>query len=224
MTERSTSSHCSSSQYDDEPVGNGGERELDGEWGEDSEWLEYAGFEVDQGVDPSDRVWRREIASDINLVVCPSGSTSLTWRCRDHSHKRTMHFGIGDNATRREIKQLCECLGKPVKDGSQAKCVTDRGFGGRWCPEVCPITLFPFFMWIEHPDLGWVPTYGGPFDSYTIPEPDMEQTCPRIDLEYYRRRYDHDEGGWRLDEVESVELRVVAEETLIELNAWGDDG
>jgi hypothetical protein len=56
-------------------------------------------------------------------------------------------------------------------------------------PENCPITNLPFFMMIEHPDLGVVPTYGGPYDSYTIPEKDDGG-------DYYRERYDHDEGRW----------------------------
>lgn len=58
-----------------------------------------------------------------------------------------------------------------------------------WKPDVCPITGRRFFMWIEHPDLGYVPTYGGPYDSYTIPTRDdvSEFSC---------ERYDHDVGGW----------------------------
>ncbi|KWZ53340.1 hypothetical protein WK57_30595 [Burkholderia ubonensis] len=59
----------------------------------------------------------------------------------------------------------------------------------RWCPDECPVTGKPFFMWIAHPELGYVPTYGGPFDSYTIASPD--------DDGYFRaERYDHDEGSW----------------------------
>jgi len=41
-----------------------------------------------------------------------------------------------------------------------------------WCPDRDPITLRPFFMWIEHPERGMVPTYGGPFDSYTLADRD----------------------------------------------------
>ncbi|ELI3913496.1 ead/Ea22-like family protein, partial [Escherichia coli] len=37
----------------------------------------------------------------------------------------------------------------------------------QWRPDICPITGRAFFMWIEHPTLGNVPTYGGPLDSYT---------------------------------------------------------
>ncbi len=57
-------------------------------------------------------------------------------------------------------------------------------------PQKCPVTLRPFFMTIEHPELGMVATYGGPFDSYTIPEVDPE------DGRFRCERYDHDEGGW----------------------------
>lgn len=76
-----------------------------------------------------------------------------------------------------------------------------------WRPDFCPITGLPFFMWIEHYLHGRVPTYGGPFDSYTIPERSE-------DGEYLRERYDHDEGGWLVDEVEDVGLKVVAESVL----------
>lgn len=53
----------------------------------------------------------------------------------------------------------------------------------------CPITGERFFAVIEHPSRGFVPTYGGPFDSYTIPERDDEHS-------WSREHYDHDEGGW----------------------------
>lgn len=53
----------------------------------------------------------------------------------------------------------------------------------------CPITGRPYFMHIEHPDLGDVPTYGGPFDSYTTPAIDEEG-------EIRCERYDHDAGDW----------------------------
>lgn len=93
-----------------------------------------------------------------------------------------------------------------------------------WCPDVCPITLLPFFMWIEHPDRGWIPTYGGPYDSWTIPEPDLPELrdgekVDRKDIEYTRERFCHDRGAWI--ECETVEFRVVLEEALIDLGAWG---
>ncbi|HDV4799522.1 TPA: hypothetical protein RI264_001308 [Klebsiella pneumoniae] len=59
----------------------------------------------------------------------------------------------------------------------------------QWKPDVCPITGRRFFLWIEHPEFGYVPTYGGPYDSYTIPTRDS-------DGEFSCERYDHDFGGW----------------------------
>lgn len=53
----------------------------------------------------------------------------------------------------------------------------------------CPITRRPFFMMIEHPALGRVATFGGPFDSYTIPVVDEDGYL-------HCERYDHDRGSW----------------------------
>jgi hypothetical protein len=53
----------------------------------------------------------------------------------------------------------------------------------------CPITKREWFMDLEHPELGIVPTYGGPFDSYTVPEVDE-------DGHLRCERYDHDAGAW----------------------------
>ncbi len=99
----------------------------------------------------------------------------------------------------------------------------DRRYRGMWCPEVCPITLRPFFLWIMHPDRGYVPTYGGPYDSYTIPEaekPENHKEVPRHEVEYSCLQFDHDEGCWQDDEQGSVPFCVVAEDFLIELGAW----
>lgn len=49
-----------------------------------------------------------------------------------------------------EVKQHAEEL-------SETKAVRNQ-----WRPDICPITGRAFFMWIEHPTLGNVPTYGGP--------------------------------------------------------------
>ncbi|EOC2412604.1 ead/Ea22-like family protein [Escherichia coli] len=76
-----------------------------------------------------------------------------------------------------ELKQHAEEL-------SETKAVRNQ-----WRPDICPITGRAFFMWIEHPTLGNVPTYGGPLDSYTIPTKDG-------DGEFSCERYDHDFGGW----------------------------
>lgn len=85
-----------------------------------------------------------------------------------------------------------------------------------WCPDVCPITSEPFFMWIEHHATGQsVPTYGGPYDSYTIPEKDQNGS-------YCRERYDHDEGCWRLDDVEDVGVQIVSDQAYISDDAPAD--
>ena len=91
-----------------------------------------------------------------------------------------------------------------------------------WCPDRDPITLRPFFMWIEHPERGMVPTYGGPFDSYTLAEPDnLPDECKvhRLDIEYSCERYDHDGGYW-VEGCEDPGMRVVSEDMLCELDAW----
>lgn len=78
-----------------------------------------------------------------------------------------------------------------------------------WRPDVCPITGLPFFMWIEHHETGQnVPTYGGPYDSYTIPVRDKDGS-------YCRERYDHDLGGWRTDEVEDVGIQIVSDQAYV---------
>lgn len=61
--------------------------------------------------------------------------------------------------------------------------------------EFCPITGLPFFMRIKNENGDFVNTYGGPFDSYTIPIQD--ETCK---TEYIRQRFCHDRGEWVSDE------------------------
>ncbi|EGV9179122.1 ead/Ea22-like family protein [Salmonella enterica subsp. enterica serovar Stanley] len=81
-------------------------------------------------------------------------------------------------------KSQMEAAEKRIAELSKAVSVNNH-----WKPDVCPITGRKFFMWIEHEKLGYVPTYGGPFDSYTIPTRDSSD-------EYSCERYDHDVGGW----------------------------
>lgn len=57
-------------------------------------------------------------------------------------------------------------------------------------PTHCPVTGRPFFMVIEAPSGDMVATYGGPFDSYTIPEWDED------DQEFRSERFDHDRDEW----------------------------
>lgn len=94
----------------------------------------------------------------------------------------------------------------------------------KWCPDRCPITFRPFFMWLEHPEKGLVPTYGGPYDSYTIPEPEMPEDGKKTefhDIEFYCERYDHDEGAW-VDGSEDPGHRVIIQDRLVELDEFND--
>jgi hypothetical protein len=87
---------------------------------------------------------------------------------------------------------------------NQKPIATDKEQG--WCPDVCPLTGTPFFMWINHYQTGqMVPTYGGPFDSYTIP-------VKGDDGSYCRERFDHDRGHWLENESYDVGLVVIPEE------------
>lgn len=76
-------------------------------------------------------------------------------------------------------------------------------------PEKCPITRRNFFMEIDG-----LPTYGGPYDSYTIPEMGGEPTDQWHERELYVRRYDHDRGHW-VDN-ESIPLRIIYEDYLFD--------
>ncbi len=87
-----------------------------------------------------------------------------------------------------KIESLVEAL--EAAERSIAELSKAASVNNHWKPDVCPITGRMFFMWIEHETLGYVPTYGGPFDSYTIPTRDS-------DGEFSCERYDHDFGGWR---------------------------
>ncbi|EJJ1398218.1 ead/Ea22-like family protein [Salmonella enterica] len=84
----------------------------------------------------------------------------------------------------RQAREQLEEAEKRIVELSRAASVNSQ-----WKPDVCPVTGRQFFMWIEHETLGYVPTYGGPFDSYTIPTRDSSG-------EFSCERYDHDLGGW----------------------------
>lgn len=55
--------------------------------------------------------------------------------------------------------------------------------------ENCPITGMKFCRYIDHPERGLVPTYGGPFDAYTIP-------TLGDDGELRTERYSLESGKW----------------------------
>src|SRR5580698_6926788 len=86
-------------------------------------------------------------------------------------------------------------------------------------PEKCPITGLPFFMNIEHPELGMIATYGGPFDSYTIPTADDDdEGCFRSE------RYDHEMGTCRWRRLSAsarcLAQRIIQVESMAETCVW----
>ena len=77
-------------------------------------------------------------------------------------------------------------------------------------PDKCPITRRNFFMEIDG-----VPTYGGPYDSYTIPEMLGTPEQHWHDRELFVRRFDHDRGCWVDDEI--ISQRVIHDGVLDDL-------
>lgn len=69
-----------------------------------------------------------------------------------------------------------------------------------WCPDECQITGRKFFMWIERADGRQVPTYGGPYDSFTLAQRDEQGA-------FWCERFDHDEGVWS-DSIH-IDLRLI---------------
>lgn len=103
-------------------------------------------------------------------------------------------MNIDKQALREEFRYMQDHYSDPADRERQdiyiaAEALLDASVNSQWKPDVCPVTGRKFFMWIEHETLGYVPTYGGPFDSYTIPTRDSSG-------EFYCERYDHDLGGW----------------------------
>lgn len=80
----------------------------------------------------------------------------------------------------------------------------------------CPITGRSYFMTLDHPDLGMVPTYGGPYDSYTVPALEGEPTDKWHEREMRCEMFDHDEGAW-VEGGEPVPLRLIHEPELDKL-------
>lgn len=66
------------------------------------------------------------------------------------------------------------------------------GQAPRGVPKSCPVTGRPYWGLIEHPDYGLVPTYGGPYNTYTIPHTVEDGDLTALMCE----NYDHDHGAW----------------------------
>ncbi len=136
---------------------------------------------------------------------------------RSELHQRKINFAgfpnlaheyAAEERSEVELLNAIASIDKVLADGV-AMGVAGQGGVEPWCPDVCPITGRPFFMWIEHYESGsMVPTYGGPFDSYTIPVRDDDGS-------YCCQRYDHDLGGWIVDCFEDVGVQIVDDQAYV---------
>lgn len=131
-----------------------------------------------------------EIDSD-HFAICHTNENGTEIECE----LAITDYALQAAGTVDELVKALEAAEKQIAESSKAASVSSQ-----WKPDVCPITGRKFFMWIDHPMLGYVPTYGGPFDSYTIPTRDS-------DGEFSCERYDHDLGNWR--EGECVGLYLI---------------
>lgn len=119
------------------------------------------------------------------MTVLSNAQLAMIETAKDKYQKRVEARSAGDCwqfALDDVLRELVTALTAQPVDGGE-------GCRASWKDERCPITHRPYFMHIEHPDIGVVPTYGGPFDSYTTPEPDD-------DGNFHSEHYDHDRGDW----------------------------
>lgn len=152
--------------------------------------------------DSQDRVLFTQAANRIELLLAAESGMSREMACIRHAldipPDQSVQSGVVDafvllNA---KIQDLSGQLSKPGN--------------ARWCPSVDPISGSKLFLWLEHPTLGCVPTYGGPYDSFTLTERDENG-------DFFRHRYDHDEGAWVDDEAVYLEELEELEVQLAEL-------
>lgn len=106
--------------------------------------------------------------------------------------------------------QLATATGLPAQAGDKPEGVHADPY-----PRKCPITGRPYFMHLQHPEHGLIPTFGGPYDSYSMPYAEGEPTDPWHGRELSVHRYDHDRGHWVEDE--SIPLRIIFDEVLWKL-------
>lgn len=125
---------------------------------------------------------------------------------RSERFYNTFSMGL---TTPKMAETMVQWLQAAYESGLEAKESAAKPAKDAWRPDVCPITGLPFFMWIEHHESGqMVPTYGGPYDSYTIPVRDENGS-------FVRERYDHDNGWWVTDEVEDVGVMIVSDQSYV---------
>lgn len=125
-----------------------------------------------------------------------------------HKHDMSTEYGA---ETRRKAESYSVALVRAGEPAAAAPALEAPAApeSAPWCPDVCPITGRPFFMWIEHHKTGqYAPTYGGPHDSYTLP-------VKGSDGSFECERYDHDRGGWLTDEIQDLGLMIVDDQSFI---------
>lgn len=74
-------------------------------------------------------------------------------------------------------------------------------------PMLCPVTGLHYWGHVTHPQYGSVPTYGGPFDTYMVPERTGEIGA---DDEWTVERYDQDAAQWLIEGFLPVERSLLA--------------
>ena len=116
-------------------------------------------------------------------------------------------FGIGINT---EIGDRIDAI---LRARFPESAPAERG-EERWYPDIDPITGAPHFMDIEHP------THGGPFDSFTLSERDIDDSTPDT-IHFTRERFDHDEGCW-VDCIEQLGIVAITQNRLLELEEARD--
>lgn len=106
-----------------------------------------------------------------------------------------------------DVQETAEKKAAAEQRRADALAAARDGFLGALENLVCPFTGAKFFMVIEHEGKP-LATFGGPYDSYTLPERAAEGS-------YHRLRYCHDRGHWI--EWESLGADIVTEEKWCEL-------
>lgn len=140
------------------------------------------------------RMARREFFTPLH-ALCESGKRVVSTRALCDAVERAEERMVsqvskivdGHDRLTKKLKEAESRNAELVEALEKAQCA--GSINNQWKPDVCPITGRRFFLWIEHPEFGYVPTYGSPYDSYTIPTRDS-------DGEFSCERYDHDFGGW----------------------------
>ena len=134
-----------------------------------------------------------------------------------HLYQNMVNGAVRDTASAKRIAEglLAPAIEALERGTPPAAPAAVAGPSRDLCPEKCPITGRPFFMVLDHPELGPVPTYGGPFDSYTIPAPEGEPTDLWHERELRCERFDHDAGDW-VEGGHPIPLRIVHDNVLFQ--------